>query len=1773
MAYAAQQWSFLDRVGKVTLHCKKCDTVLATRETVMLAKVPPSGTHLAVREGKEEHVEGKLHKVKNEKGGNSALYCPFNFLCRGCGERVANVTKLAGKQLICFRIERVNISHNGKRIMANKLSKVSKELEEECGIEVVNVTTHAPETGRADQSRGDSEAMVYCDTSGWTHTSHEIDSLTRQEPRDYQRELFLSAMRGNTLVYLPTGSGKTLIAAMVMSCMKKLNPSKVMVFLVDRVPLAHQQRDYTKSQLIDLKVEMLVGEMESPQNRRIYHKLANNKVDVLVLTHQIFLNFLAAEDNPPIRLSDVSVLVFDEAHHCSRNHPYNKIMEYYKKTPNRFKPVVLGLTASPAGELTFKKTSKKLEKLLENLESAVAMPIESDLLIHVNIPDVIYERSDHMNTDQVLLQRHIEEHIKYLIDILFEDVPDRQDFPFPVFSSNFRGALRKLIESYHGNTKSFEALIVVEHAMHLLSVVEFCDVLGYQYAVESLKECVYRIVSAKSRKHRALNRLIGSQRSFQALKNLVDQACRADYPRAVVMSDRYKILVKHLEQFLHQVREDPTSRGIIFVNLRKTTFKMCEQIRRDIPIVTKMLNPYPFVGHGQGSYDGMTWKDEQEKLLRKFREGESKLLICTSVLEEGLDIPECNLVVRFEGAATLRALVQTRGRASRRSNSKFVVICNEKQEKDAKDLCLKEQNMEEAINCLMKNPRRQSQAEEFECEAKKPKLFLPSAEESGADTSPVMRYSPRISVTVRNMVYQTSRVIEFLNDNFDVISSKPIQSTSSAGEALTKKPTSEDMAFELEPSHNEEAKEFRSKEEFACHATEVWCMRLTDRHEEPLPTWLQAPPLETRRKSIESFHWLKASSLCLGTFMSRCHFQCEWPLEPTLKDIKINFDHSFKMLTLHSSRQSSVVLDQGAVARVSYKIELRYEEIEDFIIVDTDSSAEAINVFLTARHPPRLYKHEVMEDLFDLFQVDEQDDEDDSVVSTSDDESETEGFLTDDEYADVITADFNNVSSDLSRNLTDYISWERASDFHNGENTVSQCFTYCVTIPFNEVVQLRRLLTTVEKRFHKSVFYCRVKESYGKLRDVEIPDSLPYDVKYAAGSVLSFHPLIRGRVLPGKFGGLLLSKSSNIAIAALEKLSKVLEKDKFCDPGTTLESLLKQENPSTSGMYNRLVPGHCALIKRAVITPTRLLFYPPEVMVKNRVLRNYDTDDFLCVSIRDEDLSKLSAARGNIHDILDGVNRKLNEGLVVGGQRFQFLGSSNSQLRNHSCWFVGPSSLPDDIRRWMGDFTNIKCVASYMARMGQCFSTSLDAVGFATSEDTYHEEEDDVKTADGEYCFSDGVGKISEELAAEVVRQIGKPFKPSAFQVRFAGYKGVLALDPRLPGKQAIFRESMSKFDSFHRRLEVLQTSRPQVVFLNHQVIMLLSNLGVPDEVFIKLQNDMLDKLAGMLVNERDAIQLLGSGAKVGVSYHNVSNAGIPLTTEPFFKSLLVAMYRNHMHELLSRARILLPPAEARLMMGVMDELGVLKPGQVFVQYSAVETREDRDDEFDKNKKIVLSGPVVVTRNPCLHPGDVRQLEAVDVPGLFHLVDCIVFPSRGSRTHPNEMAGGDLDGDLYFVCWNKDLLPRKPNYPPMDYPSLPKLEQTEPIATRDMTKFVVDYIRSDQLGVIDNAHKALADIEKDGVRSKKCLFLAKLHSLAVDAPKTGKWPDTTGIGIIEKLPDFMMKSHKPSYPSEKVLGKLYRRCRKFKDTTSEKYDQKVRLDESFLLPGNDRFVE
>lgn len=147
---------------------------------------------------------------------------------------------------------------------------------------------------------------------------------------------------------------------------------------------------------------------------------------------------------------------------------------------------------------------------------------------------------------------------------------------------------------------------------------------------------------------------------------------------------------------------------------------------------------------------------------------------------------------------------------------------------------------------------------------------------------------------------------------------------------------------------------------------------------------------------------------------------------------------------------------------------------------------------------------------------------------------------------------------------------------------------------------------------------------------------------------------------------------------------------------------------------------------------------------------------------------------------------------------------------------------------------------------------------------------------------------------------------------------------------------------------------------------------------------------------------------------------------------------------------------------------------------------EEEDDWQDKTEKTVRTGKVVIGKFPCLHPGDFRVFEAVDVPELHHLVDCVVFPSRGARPHPDELSGSDLDGDMYLVIWDPDLVPSQPNRTAGDYtPPTPSATPSLELAS-DMRRFLeavesdnsedarmrecfVKYIINESLGAIANS--------------------------------------------------------------------------------------------------------
>lgn len=566
------------------------------------------------------------------------------------------------------------------------------------------------------------------------------------------------------------------------------------------------------------------------------------------------------------------------------------------------------------------------------------------------------------------------------------------------------------------------------------------------------------------------------------------------------------------------------------------------------------------------------------------------------------------------------------------------------------------------------------------------------------------------------------------------------------------------------------------------------------------------------------------------------------------------------------------------------------------------------------------------------------------------------------------------------------------------------------------------------------------------------------------------------------------------------------------------------------------------LLCRVLVTPSTLYFTLPSRELSNRVTRHYSQhiDRFLRMSFVDERLSNLSSFSVSIHM---HITENFLPIFRLFGIEYELLSFSSSQLRAGSLWLFG--NLPDltvrDIRAWLGDFSAIKNPAKYSARVGQCFSNSKSTIELQDSE-LVEIKEVVAESGGKKYTMSDGAGTISRELAeAAAAKMPSWKFElGQSIQVRIGGFKGVVSVDPTLTGSKLCWRPSMKKFSSTHRGLEILNFAQFRYGYLNRQIILLLSSLGIEDSAFLAQQNDYLDSMKkiftdskalrhAFVVSDSDGVE---SPAIVKVIDQMLCSS-LSAASDPFLRSAAQALYNRMIMELRQKQRIIVK--KSACLIGVLDETGTLEYGQTYIRIS-----NPGPDEF----KMTVTGFVAVTKNPCFHPGDVRRLEALDLPQLQHHVNVIVFPKKGPRPHPNEISGSDLDGDLYFVTWHEDLVPDR-MVEAMDYSASGTPTEVDEMTSECMRDFFLQFISNDNLGIIANAHLALADQSPQKAWDERCLRLANMHSTAVDFAKTGVSNKIPPELKPSKYPDFMENKNKEMYESEKVIGVLYRQAKDF----------------------------
>ncbi|GLT69006.1 hypothetical protein SLA2020_411920 [Shorea laevis] len=566
---------------------------------------------------------------------------------------------------------------------------------------------------------------------------------------------------------------------------------------------------------------------------------------------------------------------------------------------------------------------------------------------------------------------------------------------------------------------------------------------------------------------------------------------------------------------------------------------------------------------------------------------------------------------------------------------------------------------------------------------------------------------------------------------------------------------------------------------------------------------------------------------------------------------------------------------------------------------------------------------------------------------------------------------------------------------------------------------------------------------------------LPYDILFKINMLVQ-NGYLAGPTLDNSFYRLVDPRKVNIAHIehALEKLYHL--KECCYEPSRWLqEQYIKHRTsrhppkPPAISLDSGLVYVH-----RVQITPSKVYFCGPEINVSNRVLRHFseDIDNFLRVSFVDEELDKmfstdLSPRTSSVNeDRRTGIYKRilsiLRNGIVIAGKKFETLAFSSSQLRDNSIWmFASRDGLTAaDIREWMGNFDSIKNVAKYAARLGQSFGSSTETLSVA-----WHDREiiPDIEIEQGgvNYVFSDGIGKISAEFARKVALKCGcKGTSPSAFQIRYGGYKGVVAVDPT-SSKKLSLRKSMSKYESTNIKLDVLAFSKFQPCYLNRQLISLLSTLGVKDHFFENKQRQAVNKLDAILTDPlkaQEALDMMSPGENTNI-LKEMLTCGYKPDAEPFLSMMLQTFRASKLLELRIKTRIFIP--DGRAMMGCLDETRTLEYGQVFVQFSGT-----RHKEF-YNDSITFSGT----------GSDQR------------------FVVEG-RPHPNECSGSDLDGDIYFVCWDPELIPPR-QVQPMDYTPAETIQLDHDVTIEEIEEYFVDYIVNDSLGIIANAHTVHADRE------------------------------------------------------------------------------------------------
>ena len=483
--------------------------------------------------------------------------------------------------------------------------------------------------------------------------------------RDYQFSIVRNGLFNNLLVALPTGLGKTFIAATIMFNYYRWTKDAQIIFVAPTKPLVAQQVDacFKIVGIPRSDTTMLTGEQAT--GLRAEEWLEKR---VFFMTPQTLVNDLSTGIADPKK---IVLLVVDEAHRAVGHYAYVKVVQFLRRFNTSFR--ILALTATPGASV------EAVQEVIDNLEiSQVEIRTEESIdiqqFVHQrSIDKILVDPSDEMIMVKELLSKALQPIVNLLCK---QNVYWSKD---PMSLNAF--ALMEARKAWFASTAAkhasqglkgmimglFSVLASIAHSIKLLN---FHGISPFYSAIKEFRQNVEE--GNKGGKYR---KQIVESPDFRKMMERIQLWVNTDgfvgHPKLTYLCDT---ILNHFldagEGRLPEGAPPSNTRVIVFSEFRDSAEDIVRILNKHQPMIRASV----FVGQADSRRSEGMNQGKQQETIRKFQSGIFNVLVATSIGEEGLDIGQVDLIVCYDASGSPIRMLQRMGRTGRRRAGKIVLL-------------------------------------------------------------------------------------------------------------------------------------------------------------------------------------------------------------------------------------------------------------------------------------------------------------------------------------------------------------------------------------------------------------------------------------------------------------------------------------------------------------------------------------------------------------------------------------------------------------------------------------------------------------------------------------------------------------------------------------------------------------------------------------------------------------------------------------------------------------------------------------------------------------------------------------------------------------------------------------------------------------------------------------------------------------------------------------------------------------------------------------------